>query len=151
MTFKFCISWVRIPTCTNFYPELALGLVSRSNFYPEICLRVPAKMAQFLSGQCYGFSKNFENFYPDWDLGSKGTFRGPIVIQPGHYSPYLRYKAPRVFPTLCSISRQHQLSDSPLAHRKLRPIHWSLMNLPVSWSHRNTCTASGNLDERIQR
>ena len=66
------------PTYTNFYPEVALGLVSRSNFYPEILLRVPAKMIQFLSGQCYGFSKKFENFYPDWDLGSKGTFRGPV-------------------------------------------------------------------------
>ena len=59
---------------------MALGLVSQSNFYPEILLRVPAKMAQFLSGQCYGFSKKFENFYPDWDLGSKGTFRGPITL-----------------------------------------------------------------------
>ena len=27
--------------------------------------------------KCYGFSKKIENFYPDWDLGSKGTFRGP--------------------------------------------------------------------------
>ena len=79
MTFEFCTSRVRIPTCTNFYPEVALGLVSRANFYPEILLRVPAKMAQFLSGQCYGFSKKFENFYPDWDLGSKGTFRGPLI------------------------------------------------------------------------
>jgi len=36
-------------------------------------------MAQILSGQCYGFSKNFENFYPDRDLGSEGTFGGPIT------------------------------------------------------------------------
>ncbi|KAF8799340.1 hypothetical protein BYT27DRAFT_7201876 [Phlegmacium glaucopus] len=38
-------------------------------------------MTQFLSGQCYGFSKNFENFYPDRDMGSKGTFRGPAKPQ----------------------------------------------------------------------
>ena len=37
-------------------------------------------MAQILSGQCYGFSKNFENFYPDRDLGSEGTFGGPRSI-----------------------------------------------------------------------
>jgi len=34
-------------------------------------------MAQILSGQCYGFSKNFENFYLDRDLGFEGTFGGP--------------------------------------------------------------------------
>ena len=38
-----------------------LGLVDWSDFYLEILLWVPAKIAQFLSGQCYGFSKNYEN------------------------------------------------------------------------------------------
>jgi len=62
----------------QFYPDAALGQVSRFDFYPEILLRVSAKIAQFLAGQSYGFSKKFENFYPDGDLGSEGTFGGPV-------------------------------------------------------------------------
>ncbi|KAF8806052.1 hypothetical protein BYT27DRAFT_7191353 [Phlegmacium glaucopus] len=63
-------------------------------------------MAQFLSGQCYGFSKNFENFYPDRDMGSKGTFRGP------HYTrvPNCEIEEQALIISRIPVARSHRLS-----------------------------------------
>ena len=55
----------------------ARALPSSTNFYPEKCLWHFPKIAKFLSGQTYGISKNFANFYPVLDTAFEGIFQGP--------------------------------------------------------------------------
>ena len=71
----------------------ARALPSSTNFYPENCLRHFAKIAKFLSGQTYGISKNFANFYPVLDTAFEGIFQGPLF-------PDVEVTAPRVDQTL---------------------------------------------------
>jgi hypothetical protein len=59
---------------------LARAILSSVNSYPENRLRDFAKISKFLSGQPYGISKKFSNFYPDPETASEGIFRGPVKL-----------------------------------------------------------------------
>jgi hypothetical protein len=78
---SWCRSGVQVPLGPIFIRMwLSEGQVNRFDFYPHIFLRVSAK-------NCPIFSRTvlwvFEKNYPDWDLGSKGTFGGPSRVGKG--------------------------------------------------------------------
>ena len=64
------------------------------------------------------------------------------------YGNETRELQPRQYAVFHGSSSSH---THLLTHRKSLPIHRSLMNHPVSRSHRNASTAKRSLDERIQR
>jgi len=84
LTFElsFQISIAHISIWTSAWAFLSL-----TNSYPENCLWHFTKIVKFLSGQTYGISKNFANFYLDLDQASEGTFRGPFVSFVGNLLP----------------------------------------------------------------